>query len=118
MMPHQSQGACQAIEDSGALGLIFSSANPEFTGSAENINHGLALYEKVRKPRATRVQAASARAMENLNERAGFTSLKPTDDMLKAKQGMLTTRELNEYRMEDHVRMVVEKFRSGEGLAA
>lgn len=24
MMPHQSQGACQAIEDAAALGIIFS----------------------------------------------------------------------------------------------
>ncbi|KAH3676541.1 hypothetical protein WICMUC_001976, partial [Wickerhamomyces mucosus] len=32
------------------------------------------LYERVRKPRATRIQAASLRARENLNERIGWSS--------------------------------------------
>ena len=65
-MPDQSQGACQAIEDAAALGLVFS--KDHFNG---NINEALAVFEQVRKPRATKVQAASARARENINERIG-----------------------------------------------
>lgn len=110
MMPHQSQGACQAIEDAAALGLIFSATNPHFTGSPANIQRGLALYERVRKPRATRVQMASARATENLNERIGFTSLPPHDEMLRAKKGMLTISEMNSYKMEEHVSMLIEEM--------
>ena len=69
MMPDQSQGACQAIEDSAALGLVFGKQN--FKG---DVNRALEVYEKVRKPRATRVQAASARARLNIMERIGFSS--------------------------------------------
>lgn len=69
MMPDQSQGACQAIEDSAALGLVFSKRN--FKGDVEK---ALQVYEKVRKLRATRVQAASARARLNIMERIGFSS--------------------------------------------
>jgi len=61
MMPHQSQGACQALEDAAALGLIFSRKHAE-AGLTTDVVKGLALYEQVRKPRATRVQDASARA--------------------------------------------------------
>jgi salicylate hydroxylase len=66
MMPDQSQGACQAIEDAAALGIVFGKKN--FTG---NIKEALGVYEEVRKPRATKVQAASAKARENINERIG-----------------------------------------------
>ncbi|TPX07946.1 uncharacterized protein E0L32_010401 [Thyridium curvatum] len=69
MMPDQSQGACQAIEDAAALGLVFSKKH--FQG---DIREALEVYEQVRKPRATKVQAASARARENINERIGFSS--------------------------------------------
>ena len=69
MMPDQSQGACQAIEDAGALGIVFSKKH--FNG---DVRRSLEVYEKVRKPRATRVQAASARARLNINERIGFSS--------------------------------------------
>ena len=87
MMPHQSQGACQAIEDAAALGIIFSSKY-QFT---RDVEAGLALYQNIRKPRATRVQTASARATENLNERMGFTSLTPHDATLAAAEGKLTS---------------------------
>jgi 2-polyprenyl-6-methoxyphenol hydroxylase-like FAD-dependent oxidoreductase len=66
MMPDQSQGACQAIEDAAALGLVFSKDN--FNG---DIREALEVFEEVRKPRGTKVQAASARARENINERIG-----------------------------------------------
>jgi salicylate hydroxylase len=70
MMPDQSQGACQALEDAGALGIIFSK-DYDFT---TDVKKGLELYQKVRKPRATRAQGASARARLNINERIGFSS--------------------------------------------
>jgi salicylate hydroxylase len=66
MMPDQSQGACQAIEDAAAIGLVFSKKH--FNG---DIRESLKVFEEVRKPRATKVQAASARARENINERIG-----------------------------------------------
>lgn len=71
MMPDQSQGACQAIEDAAALGLVFSKKH--FLG---DIREALEVYEQVRKPRATKVQAASARARENINERIGNLTLR------------------------------------------
>lgn len=71
MMPDQSQGACQAIEDAAALGLVFSKKH--FQG---DIREALEVYEQVRKPRATKVQAASARARENINERIGNLTLR------------------------------------------
>ncbi|KAF8847406.1 FAD/NAD(P)-binding domain-containing protein [Acephala macrosclerotiorum] len=99
MMPDQSQGACMAIEDAAALGIIFSRRH-DFTGSPEKINEGLKIYEKVRKPRATRVQEASKRARENITERIGFSSntnnplYKVTDEKNK-----LTIKEMNSYDM-------------------
>lgn len=65
-MPDQSQGACQSIEDAGALGVVFSKEH--FNG---NVKEALEVYEQVRKPRGTKVQAASARARVNINERIG-----------------------------------------------
>jgi salicylate hydroxylase len=66
MMPHQSQGACMAIEDAAALGILFS--KKYFNG---DIDESLAVYTEVRLPRATRVQSAAARAAYNINERIG-----------------------------------------------
>ncbi|BEJ17786.1 hypothetical protein CspHIS471_0700540 [Cutaneotrichosporon sp. HIS471] len=106
MMPHQSQGACMAIEDAAALGIIFGKEY-DF---ASNVEAGLAFYEHIRKPRATRVQAASARATENLNERIGFTSLSAPDAALAAKEGKLTVNEMNEYKMHDHIAKEAKHF--------
>ena len=80
------------------------------------------MYERIRKGRATRVQQASARATENLNERIGFTSLTPHDASLAAAEGKLTgesaqlslprgmalifplpVNEMNYYKMHDHI---------------
>ncbi|KAF9268247.1 salicylate hydroxylase [Marasmius fiardii PR-910] len=108
MMPHQSQGACQAIEDAAALGIIFSDRY-NFTADIEG---GLAMYQVIRKDRATRVQTASARATENLNERIGFTSLTPHDASLAAAAGKLTINEMNSYKMHDHVAAEVSKLTS------
>ena len=77
-----------AIEDAAALGIIFSDKY-HFTN---DVNAGFALYEKIRKTRATRVQQSSARAMENLNERMGFSSLTPHDAALAAAEGKLTSK--------------------------
>lgn len=69
MMPHQSQGACMAIEDAAAIGILFS--KPYFGG---DVAETLEVYNKIRLPRATRVQAAAAKAAYNINERIGTFS--------------------------------------------
>ncbi|EME42349.1 salicylate hydroxylase-like protein [Dothistroma septosporum NZE10] len=100
MMPDQSQGACTALEDAAALGLLFSK---DFW--AGNVSDTLKLYEKVRHPRATKVQAASARARENIHERIGFSD--NTDNPLydvKSEEGKLTIREMNAYDMRADIR--------------
>lgn len=55
-----------AIEDAAALGILFS--KPYFNG---NVVETLEVYQEVRLPRATKVQAAAARAAVNINERIG-----------------------------------------------
>ncbi|KAM0786826.1 hypothetical protein ACM66B_002255 [Microbotryomycetes sp. NB124-2] len=104
MMPHQSQGACMAIEDAAALGVIFSK-DYNFTN---DVKAGLEMYQQIRKPRATRVQAASARATENLNERIGFSSLSAPEARLAAAEGKLTVDEMNRYDMKADIRQAVE----------
>ncbi|KAK1141290.1 hypothetical protein N8T08_009194 [Aspergillus melleus] len=100
MLPDQSQGACQAIEDAAALGLVFSPAY----SYTENVGAGLGLYEKIRKTRASRVQAASARARENISERIGFSSQKTSQRYRVANENQkLTIEEMNEYDMHRHV---------------
>jgi salicylate hydroxylase len=66
MFPHQSQGACMAIEDAAAIGILFS--KPYFSGDVEE---ALEVYEKIRLPRVTKVQASAAKAATNINERIG-----------------------------------------------
>jgi len=113
MMPDQSQGACQAIEDAAALGIIFSSKY-DFTNSASGVSNGLKIYEQVRKPRATRVQAASARARENINERIGFSSnTKSTGYKVSDEKSKLTIEEMNEYNMFDDVESKVRAMMNG-----
>lgn len=55
-----------AIEDAAALGILFSKTY--FNG---DIAEALSVYQKVRLPRATRVQSAAAKAAYNINERIG-----------------------------------------------
>jgi len=99
MLPDQSQGACQAIEDAAALGIIFSQRY-DFTVSNESINRGLKIYEQVRWPRASRVQEASARARENITERIGFSSNITNPNYKVADENKkLTIEEMNEYDM-------------------
>ncbi|KAJ1326029.1 salicylate hydroxylase [Microdochium nivale] len=61
-----------------------------------NAHEALQVYEEIRKPRATKIQAASERARENLNERIGFS--RSTDSKLyKVDKGTdkLTIEEMN-----------------------
>lgn len=99
MMPDQSQGACMAIEDAGALGILFSEKYADLS-----VEERLKLYEAERKPRATKLQAASKRARENLNERIGWSS-KDT------KPGMLTIEEVCGYDMHAHIAELVRESR-------
>lgn len=94
MLPDQSQGACQALEDAAALGIIFSNAYTFTT----DVSAGLQLYEHIRKTRATKVQAASARARVNLSERIGFSS-QTTSKLYKVadESEKLTIEEINGY---------------------
>jgi 2-polyprenyl-6-methoxyphenol hydroxylase-like FAD-dependent oxidoreductase len=55
-----------AIEDAAALGILFS--KDYFQG---DVKESLAIYEEVRLPRATKVQASAAKAAYNINERIG-----------------------------------------------
>ncbi|KAH8817284.1 putative salicylate hydroxylase [Xylogone sp. PMI_703] len=95
MMPHQSQGACMAIEDAACLGILFNKTY--FTG---NVDEALSIYQEVRLPRATKVQSAAAKAAYNINERIGFSSnrdiptYKVEDEKVK-----LTIEEMNAYDM-------------------
>ncbi|OJJ86605.1 FAD-dependent oxidoreductase [Aspergillus glaucus CBS 516.65] len=95
MMPHQSQGACMAIEDAAALGILFS--RRYFSG---DIRQALAVYEEVRLPRVTRVQSAAARAAYNINERIGFSCNKEIPTYrVEDQKNVLTIEEMNAYDM-------------------
>ncbi|KAF5137185.1 FAD-dependent urate hydroxylase [Metarhizium anisopliae] len=95
MMPHQSQGACMAIEDAAALGILFD--RNHFGGS---IAEALAVYDAVRLPRVTRVQAAAAKAAYNINERIGFSVNKSTTTYkVEDPKKILTIEEMNTYDM-------------------
>jgi salicylate hydroxylase len=54
-----------AIEDAAALGILLS---PEYFHA---VDEALAVYEQIRLPRVTKVQAAAAKAAYNINERIG-----------------------------------------------
>ncbi|KAJ6062411.1 uncharacterized protein N7446_006531 [Penicillium canescens] len=109
MMPHQSQAACMAIEDAAALGILFS--KKYFMG---DIFESLSTYESVRLPRATKVQAAAARASQNINERIGFSSnIDNPVYVVKSERGKLTIEEMNAYDMLMHIDEVVCR-RTGE----
>ena len=101
MMPDQNQGFSQAAEDAGALGLIFSEEHAGVVG--QDILLGLQLYEKVRKERASVVQAASFRARTDMRERFGWAD--PKTDQL----GKLTLEWLCEYDMVKHVKEVLKE---------
>jgi len=96
-----------AIEDAAAIGLCFSREN--FDG---DVSKALRIYEEVRKPRATKVQAAAARARENIHERIGFSD--NTDNSrysVKDEKEKLTIEYMNAYDMHKHVAEVCEQHR-------
>ncbi|KAJ0104033.1 hypothetical protein J7T55_009698 [Diaporthe amygdali] len=107
MFPHQSQGACMAIEDAAALGILFS--KPYFNG---DVTEALGVYQKIRLPRATKVQAAAAKAAVNINERIGFSSntnfkgYKVADEKQK-----LTIEEMNAYDMYKDIEEILAEQR-------
>ncbi|EPS28675.1 hypothetical protein PDE_03621 [Penicillium oxalicum 114-2] len=91
MMPHQSQAACMALEDAAALGILFG--KNYFTG---DVCDSVSTYELIRLPRATKVQAAAARASQNINERIGFSSnIDNPVYTVKSEQAKLTIEEMN-----------------------
>lgn len=98
MVPDQSQGACMAIEDAGALGIVFS---PKYSGFT--VQQRLKLYETTRKQRATRVQSASARARTDLSERIGWSS---SND----RPGKLTIEEICGYDIHAHIARLAEEL--------
>ncbi|OBT71041.1 hypothetical protein VF21_10624 [Pseudogymnoascus sp. 05NY08] len=98
MLPDQSQGACMAIEDAGALGIVFS---PKY--AQLSVSEKLKLYEMTRKERASRVQKASARARTDLSERIGWSS---SED----RPGKLTIEEVCGYDMHCHVAELRQKL--------
>lgn len=97
MMPDQSQGACAAFEDAGALGHIFSR---NFNLSVAD---GLRIYEQERMPRVTKIQQASLRARENLNERIGWSSSATG----LQEENKLTIEEVCGYDMKAHIEELV-----------
>ncbi|KAH8170067.1 FAD binding domain-containing protein [Sarocladium implicatum] len=109
MMPHQSQGACMAIEDAAALGVLFD--RKHFNGDIEN---SLKVYDEVRLPRVTRVQAAAAKAAYNINERIGFSVNKDTKTYkVEDPKKVLTIEEMNSY---DMVKDIEEKLAATQGV--
>ncbi|KAF2737803.1 FAD/NAD(P)-binding domain-containing protein [Polyplosphaeria fusca] len=108
MMPDQSQGACQAIEDAAALGIVFGG---EMFGG--DVRRAWELYEGLRMGRAGRVQDAALRAQENISERVGFTDT-TTNQMYRVagEEEKLTIQELNAYDMRRDARAKIESMDS------
>ncbi|KAJ0280309.1 hypothetical protein Brms1b_004414 [Colletotrichum noveboracense] len=106
MMPHQSQGACMAIEDAAALGILF---HPKYFNG--DVNATLSMYNDVRLPRATRVQQAAAKAAYNINERIGFSSNADSCSTYKVEdeKAKLTIEEMNAYDMYKDIEEVIAK---------
>ena len=99
MMPDQSQGASMAMEDAAALGLAFS-RKYDFS-----VTQALKAYERIRMPRATRLQEASRLAREDLNERIGWS--KASD-----RPGKLTIEEVCGYDMKSHMDQIAAYIKS------
>ncbi|KAL3488183.1 hypothetical protein BJX62DRAFT_253487 [Aspergillus germanicus] len=107
MMPHQSQGACMAIEDAAALGILFNEEH--FSG---DVAQTLRYYQEIRLPRVTKVQAASAKAAYNINERIGFSSnTGNTKYKVEDEKKKLTIEEMNAYDMYKDIEEVIANDR-------
>jgi salicylate hydroxylase len=101
MMPHQSQGACMAIEDAAALGILFS--EKYFNG---DVDESLAVYNEIRLPRVTRVQSAAAKAAYNINERIGKWCTMPCSSSISSYTnssgiGFSFNKDIPTYKVED-----------------
>lgn len=84
-----------AIEDAAALGLLFS--KQYFRGDVHEV---LDVYENIRLPRASKVQASAAKAAYNINERIGFSSNKAAKVYkVQDESQKLTIEEMNAYNM-------------------
>ena len=99
MLPDQTQGHSQAIEDAAALGLVFS--KQYFHGkSSQTLEDAIAeafkRYEQVRMKRAAALQDASAKARNDMRERIGWASE-------GVKPGKLTIEDVAGYDMEAHL---------------
>lgn len=96
-----------AIEDAAALGIIFN--KDHFNG---DISESLAIYQDVRLPRVTRVQAAAAKAAYNINERIGFSDNKGCSTYkVEDEKKKLTIEEMNAYDMYQDIDEVLAKRR-------
>lgn len=77
MLPDQSQGFCQAMENSGALGFIFSGEFKDIWDG--DVGKGLELYEEVRKESASecrlQVQGPERIWVRGLGDLVAVTSL-------------------------------------------
>ena len=99
MLPDQTQGHSQAIEDAAALGLVFSEhyfTKTTVNTTMEAIIVALQRYEKLRINRAGSLQDASAKAREDMRERIGWAAE-------GVKPGKLTIEDLCGYDMEEHI---------------
>lgn len=99
MLPDQTQGHSQAIEDAAALGLVFSEqyfTKTTVNTAMEAIIVALQRYEKLRMNRAGSLQDASAKAREDMRERIGWAAE-------GVKPGKLTIEDLCGYDMEEHI---------------
>ena len=59
MLPHHGQGGAMAIEDAGALGVLFSDVGPE-----DDLSYRIQLFEDLRKNRASATQIMSNTAQD------------------------------------------------------
>ncbi|RFU31564.1 hypothetical protein B7463_g4788, partial [Scytalidium lignicola] len=62
MLPHQGQGANQALEDAVALGIVLSGATPE------TLEHRLQVFERIRTKRASLMQIFSNAGQDQMEK--------------------------------------------------
>ena len=96
-----------AIEDAAALGIIFS---PKYWNGS--LSEAMQVYEEIRLPRATKVQAAAQKAAQNINERIGFsTNTECATYKVDDEKQKLTIEEMNYYDMYKDVEEKLAKHR-------
>ena len=91
MLPFGGQGANQAIEDGGALGLLLANID-----DSSQIPHRLQLFDQIRRRRASRVQILSS---------------------VRANQEALVEEQLKKY-MEEGVPCELYRFHVSSGYVA